>query len=228
MRKRLVSFFAAAIVCGVVVPALPQAAEGVQVTFTGTAMQMMQLDGRYFQKEGSDIIGLAFPVTVLCPGGLDFATGTCAPSPADGLQGIIVAVENVVRRNVGVAGMTPTFEMRGEQMFSGWLMSGGQRHYGTLMLYMQFGGPLRTPAIDCYNTPHDLACGAAAFSGTWTIMRGESGGDLRGVSGNGTIEWRGCRDPNDVSTCSMPEFTGVVVMRTETEGNKGPKRVGMP
>ncbi len=223
MRKGLVPLFAAAILGLAVSAAMAQRPPATEpperVAVAGTAMQMMQLDGRYFTKDGADIIGLAYPVTVLCPGGLDFTAGTCAPSSADGLQGMIVAVENVVRHDVGTAGSAPTFEMKGPQMFSGWLMFGGQRYYGTLMLEMEFGGPLRTPEdIDCYNTPHELTCGAAAFSGTWRVLPRHGGGDLRGVTGQGTIVWKGCTNPKDTSTCSMPEFSGVVLLPLTRQG----------
>ena len=46
------------------------AANGETFPITGVAMQMTQLDGRYFEHAGSDIKGLSYPITILCPGGL--------------------------------------------------------------------------------------------------------------------------------------------------------------
>jgi len=189
------------------------AANGETFPITGVAMQMTQLDGRYFEHAGSDIKGLSFPITILCPGGLAvFAGGvTCAESPNDGLQGVIVAIENVVRHDVGLTRRTPWFEMQGQQMFSGWVARNGVRYYGTLTLFMEFTGNLsEPPGVDCFNEPQNLACGAADFSGTWKVLAGQGTGSLGSVHGNGTIVWGGCRVPGDYSTCSVPEFSGTL------------------
>ncbi len=178
----------------------------------GVAMQMTQLDGRYFEHDGNDIKGLSYPITILCPGGLGMFAGsvTCVDSPNDGLQGVIVAIENVVRHDVGTR-RAPWFEMQGQQMFSGWVARGGTRYYGTLTLFMEFTGNLsQPPGIDCFEQPANLACGAADFSGTWKVLGGEGTGDLRSVQGSGTIAWRGCAVPGDYSTCTVPAFSGTL------------------
>ena len=179
---------------------------------TGVAMQMTQLDGRYFEHAGSDIKGLSYPITILCPGGLGLFAGsvTCTDSPNDGLQGVIVAIENVVRHDVGTR-RTPWFEMQGQQMFSGWVARNGTRYYGTLTLFMEFTGNLNEPpGIDCFNQPENLACGAADFTGTWKVLAGQGTGSLTSVQGSGTIAWRGCTVPGDYSTCSVPVFSGTL------------------
>jgi hypothetical protein len=127
----------------------------------------------------------------------------CDSSTADGLQGVIVAVENVVRHDVGVAGATPKFEMEGDQMFSGWLLIDGRRHYGTLMLRMKFHGDLQNhPDTDCFTTPESSNCGAANFAGTWEVLPGSGSGNLRDVSGGGVISFDGA---------TFPAFTGILV-----------------
>jgi len=179
---------------------------------TGVAMQMTQLDGRYFEHAGSDIKGLSYPITILCPGGLAVVAGgmTCTDSPNDGLQGVVVAIENVVRHDVGTR-RSPWFEMQGRQMFSGWVARSGVRYYGTLTLFMEFTGNLNDPpGIDCYTEPQSLACGAADFTGTWKVLAGEGTGSLTSVQGNGTIAWRGCSVPGDYSTCTLPVFSGTL------------------
>ncbi|OHD74557.1 MAG: hypothetical protein A2177_08570 [Spirochaetes bacterium RBG_13_68_11] len=189
------------------------AADGETFPISGVAMQMTQLDGRYFEHAGSDIKGLSFPITLLCPGGLAVVAGgmTCTESPNDGLQGVIVAIENVVRHDVGLTRTAPWFEMEGQQMFSGWVARNGVRYYGTLTLFMEFTGKLNEPpGVDCFNEPQNLACGAADFNGTWKVLAGQGTGRLGSVQGNGTIAWAGCRVPGDYSTCSVPEFSGTL------------------
>ena len=180
---------------------------------SGVAWQMTQLNGRTFDYVGGDIKGLSFPVTMLCPGELAVVAGgvSCAESPNDGLQGVVVVIENVVRHDVGLARRTPWFEMEGQQMFSGWLSRSGVRYYGTLTMSMQFTGKLSEPAgVDCFAEPQNLGCGAAEFSGTWKVLPGQGSGSLSSLTGSGTIAWRGCSVPGDYSTCSVPEFTGTL------------------
>ncbi len=185
---------------------------GDSFPITGVAMQMTQLDGRYFEHAGGDIKGLSYPITILCPGGLGMFAGsvTCAESPNDGLQGVIVAIENVVRHDVGTR-RAPWFEMQGKQMFSGWVARSGTRYFGTLTLFMEFTGNLNEPAgVDCFDQPENLACGAADFKGTWKVLDGQGTGSLASVQGSGTIAWGGCAVPGDYSTCTVPVFTGVL------------------
>jgi hypothetical protein len=187
-------------------------AASTAVVVAGEAMQIMsvQLAGRTFQHDGPDIRGLSFPITLVCPGKIevvwnpDFSIKDmkCDASTADGLQGVIVAVENVVRHDVGVAGATPKFEMEGDQMFSGWVLLDGRRHYGTLMLRMKFHGDLQNPDFDCFTTPEFVNCGAANFTGTWEVLPGSGSGNLRDLSGGGVISFSGG---------AFPAFTGNLV-----------------
>lgn len=189
-----------------------------RIEIGGEALQMMQLDGRFFERIGTDIKGLSFPVTLICPSDIDLSTGAaaCAEPAGNGFQGLIVALENVVRRNVGDPDKPHTFMMHGKQMFTGFVAAGGKRYFGTFTLYMELTGRLRAPeGVDCWNEPENLACGAARFTGIWKILGGQGTGALAAMTGNGEIRWAGCTDPDDFTTCAFPVYTGWINLHEE-------------
>ena len=206
-----------------VVPAIAADNAGYKnVPVAGTAMQLGQTDGRYFEQAfehvGTMIKGLAFPYVMMCPGLLAIVDGgiTCGDVTANGFQGMSVTREYAERRNVGKKGRTPTFTVSGRQMFSGWLVIKDQRYFGSMTLEISLSGRLNNPAgVDCFKEPNNMACGASDFGGTWQVVRGEGTEELRNLSGSGTLTWAGCTNPSDPTTCSFPEYQGTIDLLVE-------------
>jgi hypothetical protein len=213
MKKFVGRMSIACVVLAAVFGTVAPAADAEDTYVQGAALQMMQMDGRSFTYDGANIHGLAFPVTMMCPGSITLVDGSpvCSDSGIDGFQGMNVTIEKVTRYYVSNANRQHPFVMNGPQRFSGWLWVGGKRYHGTATLQMHLNGVLRKPAdVDCYAEPQNMTCGAAHFTGTWKIVPGEGTGDLRNMTGSGTLEWLGCTNWNDSSTCSLPVYKGTI------------------